>query len=105
MEDAVEDGHPENAEVEPRSPVGDVVEIVLDSFAQGGVAAPAVDLGPAGDPGLHAMAGHVIGNGLGELLNKDGSLRPGTDQAHVAYQNIDQLRQLVKACASNECAE
>ena len=89
MKDTVDDGHPEDAEVEPGGPVGDVVEVVLDALAKRGVAAPAVDLGPAGNAGLHAMAGHVIGNGLAELLDEHGAFRARADQAHVALEHVD----------------
>ena len=89
MKDTVDDGHPENAEVEPWRPVRDVVEVVLHALAERGVAAPAVDLGPAGDAGLHAMAGHVIGDGLAELLDEHGTFRARADQAHVALEHVD----------------
>ena len=41
MEQSVAHGHPEDAHVEPRVPVGDVVEVVLQVFALGGVASRA----------------------------------------------------------------
>src|SRR5262245_44788271 len=50
----------DDVEVEPHRPVVDVVEIVLDALAdlvdRVGLATPAVDLRPAGDAGLHAVA-------------------------------------------------
>ena len=52
MKQPAEERHPHNPEVEPRGPVGDVVEVVLHALPQGRVPAPAVDLGPAGDAGL-----------------------------------------------------
>src|SRR5262249_47414088 len=58
--------HPQDVQVEPGRPVRDVVEVVLDALAEGGVAAPAVDLGPASDAGLDAVAGHVVGDRLAE---------------------------------------
>src|SRR5262249_39039219 len=33
VDDPVQHGHPQDAQVEPRRPVGDVVEIVLDALA------------------------------------------------------------------------
>ena len=49
MNEAGEDGHGDDAEVEKEGPVLEVVEIVFGALVNGGVAAPAVDLGPAGD--------------------------------------------------------
>ena len=53
----------QDVEVEQHRPVVDVVEVVLDALLDllGGVglAAPAVDLRPAGDAGLDLVAGEV----------------------------------------------
>src|SRR4051812_6752939 len=51
IHEAVPDRQPQDAQVEQRRPVRDVVEIELDALAERRVAAPAVDLGPAGDAG------------------------------------------------------
>src|SRR5436190_1430541 len=102
--DAVPEGHPEDAEVEPGVPVRDVVEVVLDALAKRSVAAPAVDLGPASDARLDAVTRHVIGDGFAELLDEDRPLRPRAHQAHVAAEHIDELRKLVEAGAAQECA-
>ena len=92
MKNPTEDGHPQDAQVKPGSPVGDVVQVELDALANGSVAAPAVDLGPAGDAGFDAVPGHVVGNGLAELVDEHRPFGPGTHQAHVALENIKQLR-------------
>ena len=47
--EAADEGKQDNEEIEGQSPVADVVEIVFDSFFNGCVASPAVDLGPAGN--------------------------------------------------------
>src|SRR5262245_54856597 len=51
-----EDREPKDLEVQPRAPVPDVIQVVLDAvhhLAQGvGLAAPAIDLRPACDAGL-----------------------------------------------------
>ena len=92
-------------QIEPGVPVRDVVEVVLDAFTQGCVAAPAVDLRPAGDAGLDTVAGRVVGNGLAEAVNEHRPLRPRADQAHVAFEHIDKLRQFVQARCPNERSE
>src|SRR5262245_19238750 len=69
VEESVPHRHPQYAQIEPGSPVGDVIKVVLDALPQGGVAAPAVNLGPTGYAGLDAVTGHVVGNGVAELLD------------------------------------
>src|SRR6266403_1186058 len=101
----VEDGHPQNPDIEPGGPVGDVVEIVLDAFAQGGIAAPAVDLRPAGDPGFDAVADHVVGNSLRELADEYRALGSRPDQAHVSFEHVPKLGQLIEAGAAHEGAQ
>src|SRR5437879_13720569 len=103
MQQPVEQGHPQNAQVEPGCPVSDVVEIVLDALAQRGVAAPAVDLGPAGDAGFDAVAGVVAGNGFAELLDENGTFGTWPNQAHVAAQYVDELGQLIETGLAEEC--
>ena len=48
MNETLENREPENANVEHDRPVADVEEIVLNAFAEAGVAPQPVDLGPAG---------------------------------------------------------
>src|SRR4051794_18939363 len=62
--EADESGPPENLDVEPERPVVDVIEVEIDAGLQlvrcihG--AATAVDLGQAGNAGLHAVAEAVL---------------------------------------------
>src|SRR4051794_7542093 len=53
LENSAEQGHPHDLQVERHRPVLDVIEVELDALFQGGVPAPAVDLCPAGNTGLH----------------------------------------------------
>src|SRR5690606_24909865 len=93
------DGQQHDEGVKKQRAVLDVIKIVLDFFAC------AVDigritltnLGPAGNARLDHMAVNIKRQALVEVLDKLGLLRPGPDQAHVAFQNIDELRQLVYA--------
>src|ERR1019366_8583751 len=101
----VPQGHEENVQIEPRGPVGDVVEIVLDTFAQRRVAAPAVDLGPAGDAGFDGVPSVIVRDRLGELADENRTLRTRAYQAHVADEDVDELRQLVQARLAQEGAE
>ncbi len=78
---------------------------MLHAFGDGGVAAPAVDLGPAGDAGLDLMANHVVGNFAFELPDVKRALGARPDDAHIAAQNVPKLRQLVQAPIAQEAAQ
>src|SRR5690606_15258885 len=60
--------HDQDVEVEQYRPVLDIIEVVVDplhDLVDGvGLAAPAVDLRPAGDAGLDAVAGEIALHGL-----------------------------------------
>src|SRR6266850_6697616 len=93
--EAVPEGLQEDLQIEGETPALDVVEVVLDALLDGGVAAPAVDLGPAGDPRLHLVAEHVAGHAPPELLDEARALGPRAHQAHLAAQHVEELRELV----------
>ncbi|MNG83921.1 hypothetical protein D3C79_426540 [compost metagenome] len=75
----------------------DVVKIVLDLDAGiisiGGIAVH--HLSPAADPGPHNMTIHVERDLPLELIDESALLRSRTDQAHVPFKDIEELRQLV----------
>ena len=75
----------------------DVIQIVFDARVQIGIAAPAVHLRPAGNPGLDHMFFHVIRHLILKHFHKIRTLRARADNGHIAQQHIDQLRQLVQA--------
>lgn len=93
-------------QVEPDGQVFDVVEVVFEFFHgvfdAGGVAL--LDLGPAGDAGFDSVAPLIKGDLALKLLYKLDLFGTGTDDAHVALQNIPQLRQLVQAEAAQDTA-
>src|SRR5690349_12638593 len=93
-------GKPHDLEVERQRPVLDVVEIELDALFERCVAAPAVDLGPAGDASLHLVAEHVGRNAVLELLDEERSLGARPDDGHVAAEHVPELRHLVHVEAS-----
>src|SRR5262245_58110027 len=70
IHEPVPDCQEEDAQIEPRRPVRDVVQIVLDALAERCVAAPAIDLGPAGDARFHRVPGVVAGDRLDELADE-----------------------------------
>src|SRR5205814_3503242 len=91
----------------------DVIEIVLDAALDlvraGELAAPAVDLRPAGDAGLDAMAGEIAVDRLVELAVLDllvDGVRARPDQRQVALEHhVEELRQLVDAGLADEAAD
>src|ERR1051325_2873008 len=106
-------GPHQDVEVEQHRPVLDVVEVVLDAvlhlLGAGELAAPAVDLRPAGDAGLDSVAGEIAVDRLVELAVLDGlvdGVRPRTDQRQVALEHhVDELRQLVDRGLADEEAD
>src|SRR5690606_26265087 len=109
VEEAFEDGEENDFQVQPEGPAADVVEVVFDAFlhlVEGvGFAAPAVDLGPAGDAGLDLVAEHVAADELAVLLIVGDGVGAGADDGHVAAQHIEKLRELVQGGAAQKGAE
>src|SRR5262249_21943244 len=95
--EGVPEGLQQDLQIEAETPALDVVEVVLDPLLDRRVAAPAVDLRPAGDPGLHLVAEHVAGHAATEFLDEARALGPRADQAHLTAQHVDELRQFVEA--------
>src|SRR5262245_47403491 len=105
VEEPAQERQPHDFQIEPHRPVLDVVQVVLDALLDRRVAAPAVDLRPAGDAGLHLVAQHVLRNLVLELLDKEWALGAWPDDRHVAAENIPELRQLVDVKAAEPAAE
>src|SRR5262249_7500839 len=95
----------QDVEIEQHRPVLDVVQIELDALLDLlvglALAAPSVDLRPAGDAGLDAVAGEVAVDGLVEqpaLQLALHRMRTRTDQRQVVLEHdVEQLRQFVEA--------
>src|SRR4029453_1595948 len=56
LEEATDDGEPHDLQIKCDRPVFDVVQVVLDSLLERGVAAPAVHLSPPSDTALSLVA-------------------------------------------------
>src|SRR5512136_755269 len=92
----------QNLDIEEERPILDIPQIVLGALADRGVATQAIDLCPAGHPRLLFVALHIAWNRTLELLDIDRALWPRSDQAHVADQYVNQLRQFIKVRAAQE---
>ena len=83
-----------------------MLDAALDFLLGVGFAAPAIDLRPAGDAGLDAMAREIAVDGLIVepvlSLGMD-RMRARADERQVAPEhNVDELRQFVEACLADE---
>src|SRR5579875_1249958 len=103
----------EDGYVEPDRPILDVIEVAfdaaLDFVRRIGLAAPAIDLRPAGNAGTHAMPGEIAVDdlvifALGRLGVK--RVRTGADERKIALEHdVEELRQLVEGCLANEAPD
>src|SRR5579871_1818846 len=85
-------------EVKPEGPVVDVLEVELHPLVEVDAIA-AADLPDACEPGLHretATMPRVV------MLNFARNRRTRSDETHVAFQDIPELRQFVDAGAAQE---
>ena len=57
-----------NPQIEGEGPILDIIQVVVNPFFYGGVAAQAVYLRPTGDAGPHLMFNHVAGHFFAELF-------------------------------------
>lgn len=84
----------------------DVIEVVLDLFSGlvdvGRVAL--AHLRPAGDTGFDHVPVAVEGEFLVEVSDEVGLLGAGSDQAHVAFQDVHELRQFIDAVFAQHSA-
>src|SRR5690606_39752966 len=71
-------------------------------FLDGRVAAQAVNLCPPGHPRFLTVTFHVTGNAITEHLHINRAFRTRTDEAHLAHENVDQLRNFIPTGTPHE---
>lgn len=98
------DGLDHDDEVLDDAVVLDVHEVVDEFVVRGGVVL-GEDLGEAGDAGLNVVAVGVLGVLRGELLDEVRALGARADEAHVAVEDVPDLRQFVEAGGADEGAD
>src|SRR5205823_5084757 len=96
LQNAAEERHAHDLQIESDRPVLDVIEVELDAFFERGVAAPAVHLRPAGDAGLHFVPEHVLREAMLELVDKERPLGPRPDNGHIALEDVPNLWELIQ---------
>ena len=93
-------GAPEEHEIQPDAPVVDVPAVHLHSFGIVYIAS-ATGLPHAGDAGEDGVVLFDIFPIPRDFLLDDGT---GTDEAHLTFEDIQELRQLIEAGLSKEGA-
>src|SRR5207237_8085326 len=90
---------PDEVEIEAERPVFDVLQIQLHPVIERDLVTPGRDLPEAGEPGTDRKASVLPG-----LVPRDfaGKRRARPDEAHVAEQDVDDLRQLVEGVLADE---
>src|SRR5947207_12535387 len=83
----------------------DVIEVVLDALFDAGLPAQSMDLRPTRHPRFHHMAQLIPRNVAAEIIDEDGPLGSRSDEAHVAGEHVEELRQLVDARPAQEGAD
>lgn len=91
-------------EVFPDTVVFDVHQVV-DEFIVRRSVVLCEDLGQAGDAWFDVMAIGVFGVLLFEFFDEEGPFWSGTDEAHVAVEDVEDLRQFVQAGGTDEFAD
>src|SRR5579871_1629673 len=86
----------DNLQVQAKTPVADVVKIILQPIGDRCVTTKAVDLGPSRHPDFAAVPHIVFIEIFFKLCDKIGPLWPRSYQAHFPSNDIDQLRQFVE---------
>src|SRR6266542_2491790 len=89
--------------VEHRRLIFDVVEVVLMFFPRvlERSAIVVADLRPSGQPRFDQVTLGIIRNSLFELFDEDRAFGPRPDQAHLAANDIEQLRQFINPPFAN----
>lgn len=92
-------------DVQHDGPVFDVIQIAVDAQPDRSITAVAIYLRPSRDAGTDLVLDHVTGDLFFKLLYEKWALRPGADEAHLAFQHVKQLGQLVHTRFADEFAD
>src|SRR5215210_1510484 len=95
-------GHQHDLHVEPQREVLDVVVVPFHAVRERRLATQPEYLRPPGDASLHAMALAIAVDRLVEPRHVLRALRPRPDEAHLAAEHVEELRQLVERRLAEE---
>lgn len=102
MENHPEDGEEEAFDIEEEAELFDILAVKL-SFFDDLERVSAVDLRPAGEPGLDVVSAVLVALGYKIILIPQSGTRP--DDTHLADEYIPDLRQLVQTELSEKAAD
>ena len=104
-----DDGEEDDSDVEPERPVLDIPDVLLYALLHFPqlfrLAAAAAHLSPSGDAGEAEMSYHVFVDDFSILLGVCQHVRSGSYDAHVAFEDIEELRELIDVGMPDEVAE
>src|SRR5699024_8201336 len=95
----------QDLDVKSDTPVLDVIKVAVNAFPDGSISPVSVYLRPSGQSRADLMLHHISRDLFPEFLHEKRPFRSGTDKAHIPFQNIEKLRQLVNACPSHKSAD
>lgn len=97
-------GPDNDLKIEIEAEIADIVQIVAELFDHigGGAVVAMVNLGPAGDTWPDHQPMFVQRHFFFELFDELGPLRPWSHQRHVAGQDMEELRKLIKPALSEQ---
>ncbi len=95
------DRQDDDLEVQPQRAVIDVPHVQREFLLPGERVAP-VDLRPTGDPGPHLVTAGLLRRVAGQVLHQQ---RARADQAHVTFEHVEKLRQLIEAKTAQKAPE
>ena len=78
--------------IQPDSPVFNIIQVIFDSLHNRSVPPVAIDLCPPSNPRAYLMFDHVARNLFFKFLYKKRSFRSWSHKAHLTFQDIEQLR-------------
>src|SRR5439155_1374034 len=73
-----------------------VIDVIHGAIGERFAAPKIVDLSPPGEAWAHLVALQVAGDLFGKALHQEDRHRPGSDQAHIAFEDVDELGQFVE---------
>ena len=94
-----------NFQIKDERPVFNIKDVVICSFGNGSIPPQAIDLRPAGYAGFYAMPFQISRNLFFKFLNEVRPLRTWTNNAHITFHDIDQLRKFINTEPPKESTE
>ena len=92
IDHAGDDRHHYDLQIEGKTPILQIIQIVLDALLDGRVTSQSVYLSPSRYPYFEGVSIIVARNFLQEFVDKMRSLRSRAHNAHIAFQHINKLR-------------